>query len=532
MLSSSQQEVVDIITTSHRNVFLTGGSGVGKSHVIQEIKTVYAQLKRRLVVTAMTGRAAVNIGGITFHSFLRINPTDLLSKSAEDIASDRAKNKYFVKEIRELSLLIVDEVSMMEPILLEFANVILRRLRGNYEIFGGLQTLFVGDFFQLPPVGASKPVGLQLTEYILPLCREPRFIFQTELFYHLIEEMIELTEVWRQSDPTFSTLLNRLRKQEQTSDDVSLLKSRVNADLGNEIIPTQLSANNKNVEAVNKHHLSALSGPSVLYSRRDGVFEETPFKVSKRSTGQTQAPSVSSSLSSSSVSPVSPRGSVLIMHCDKLKRDSGCEDKVEMKIGSQVMLTVNMNVECGLVNGSRGVVIGFTKAVESIPSATKKTFSIDDESIFSMQSPPENCAFPDEPMPIVLFTETGRKIHIPYYRWSRDIEGLGSVYCWQIPLKLAWSTTIHKSQGMSLSYVDINLDSSVFEEGQAYVAISRVRSLEGLRFSCFSENVIRANPHVISFYNYPFSTQREAVLEMARKRLSQHLPNVTKKRRF
>lgn len=524
--SAAQLQVIEDVVHGGKNVFLTGGGGVGKSRVVLEIKRRMVAAKRKIAVTAMTGRAAVNIGGTTFHSFLRLGPHELDSKTPEAIADDKAKNKFFVKDMRSVGLLIVDEVSMMEPRLFVASDIILRRLRDRPEPFGGLQVLFVGDFFQLPPV---SPAQLLLSTRALnasatasedaelpePLRRAPRFVFQTALFYHLIESTVDLQEVFRQADASFSELLNRMRRSELTPADLDVLRGRLDAELSMEdgILPTQLSSNNAQVDSSNERHLAALEAPSVHFKLRSGVALE-PRAASSGGGFRRK----SAAAAAETPSDGAGRAAALAVLRDKLQKDLNLSAQVELKEGAQVMLTINYDMERGLVNGTRGVVIGFSKPVGDRPAATSKTYAADPESVFSQDSVEEPYAYPDEPMPIVRFdapegsSAPGVKMQVFYYRWQREVPGLGSAYVWQVPLKLAWSSTIHKSQGMSISRVDICLDRKVFEEGQAYVAVSRARSLAGLRFSAFEPSVIRSNPDVLAFYAYPYSTLRLGIL--------------------
>ena len=538
--SPAQLCVIDDVVLSGKSMYLSGGGGTGKSRVVQEIKRRMLAAKRKVVVTAMTGRAAVNIGGITFHSFLRLGPHELDTKSAEQIAEEKRSNKYFAKDVRAVGLLIVDEISMMEPRLFAAADIILQRLRDRPEPFGGLQVLFVGDFSQLPPVGTPLPLsGLALGtagsdgELVAPLVRVPKFIFQTELFFHLIEEMHDLKEVWRQADSSFVELLNRMRRGELTEADVAVLQSRLGAELPCEdgILPTQLSSNNAQVDASNLRHLRALPDASVVYALRSGVVPEQRIGRSDERRGSFRRGGGGSSSSSSSAKPEPSAGkdAALLMLKDKLIKDLNISEGLELKLGAQVMLTINYDTERGLVNGTRGVVIGFSKPVGDKPAATTKTYAADPESVFSLPTVEEPIAYPDEPMAIVQFdapegsaaakSGAGIRMQAFYYRWQRETPGLGTAFVWQVPLRLAWSSTIHKSQGQSISKVDISLDSKVFECGQAYVAVSRVRSLQGLRFSAFEPSVIRSDPCVLDFYKYPFSTQRAAVLDAARRRM-------------
>lgn len=518
--SHLQQRALDAVIQGRRNVFLTGGGGVGKSRLIQEFRLRAEAAGRSVVVAALTGIAAINIGGITLHSFLKMGPDEMDKKSPQEISADRAKNPYFAKSVRKLSMLIIDEVSMMEPRMLHVANSILMRTRDSSEPFGGLQVVLVGDFFQLPPVSStlySDSNSSDALALVPPLKARPRFIFQTELFFHLVHEMIELAEAWRQPDPAFASMLGRMRRQALSPEDIDVLQSRLDADIttGDGILPTQLSAKNVQVDAKNAAHLEALKGTPVSYKVRNGAWASKPSSSRRASSGGGDG--------SGGDGKDKAIEFIIFSIRDKLLKDLNMTSPLTLKIGAQVMLITNFDVARGLVNGSRGVVVGFSKAVGDVPAATKKPSRPDDESIFSQRTLEEPYAYPDEPMPIVQFSGTGEavgpKMQVPYYRWTRETPGLGTAYVWNVPLRLAWSSTVHKSQGLSLNKTDICLDSSVFEEGQAYVAVSRVRTLEGLRFSAFDPRVIRANPDVLQFYSYNYDIQRAAVLEAVRARL-------------
>lgn len=272
----------------------------------------------------------------------------------------------------------------------------------------------------------------------------PRFIFQLPLFYDVCTTRHELLTVFRQDDVAFVALLRRMRRNIMTENDHAVLESRLHADISIDgIQPTKLFSRNIDVDSVNAGALGALDGDVKEYVSKSEVNALQDFKK------------------------------------DALERVQSKFDKdfsvgtLSLKVGAQVLLTYNVDVSSGLCNGSRGVVL----EVDEVPKVrflthTRKTVDLDVEPI----------------------------------RFSRTDRDAGmEIFAWMIPLRLAWATTIHKSQGLSLDCVEVCMDSSLFEEGQAYVAISRARSLSGLSLSKYTRDVVRANASVKEFYATPMS---------------------------
>jgi len=344
-----------------------------------------------------------------------------------------------------------------------------------------------------------------------------RFIFGADLFYEAFDDVIDLTEVFRQQDLRFVELLNRARFGRLTAEDVELLRTREGAhiDLGEDkdgIMATKLYAKNMDVDRINSGELVKIKAPTIAYAMRSGIH------VARIRCG-TDASRDAAARS-------------LEFLKDKLKKDLNAPERFELKEGAQVYLNYNLDTEGGLVNGSRGVVIGFSggPAKDAKPGDKPKPAPKPDaESAFhadvyraketrdasgktSHAKPDEEpLLYPAERMPIVRFQgKSGamRTMEIPYVRWAREERDTGEAYVWQIPLKLAWACSIHKSQSLSLDRVELCLDGSVFEDGQAYVALSRVRSLAGLRITSLRADVFRANAEVVAFYERPYATQR------------------------
>jgi ATP-dependent DNA helicase PIF1 len=227
-LSATQAEALNDICKKHVSGFITGPGGTGKSFLISQITETLEKNGRKYALTATTGIAAVLIGGITLHSQFRIFPDDLLGDEERNISRIR-NNKFLQAELAKIATLIIDEVSMLDVILFERVHKILCHVHKCGAPFGGIQVILVGDFFQLPPVSKSL-----------------KFIFETSLFWETCDNFWELREVWRQTDPIFCNLLHRLRIGESTEDDLELLKSRLDVDLG-DIEPTKLFSKNVKV---------------------------------------------------------------------------------------------------------------------------------------------------------------------------------------------------------------------------------------------------------------------------------------------
>lgn len=333
--------------------------------------------------------------------------------------------------------------------------------------FGGIQVVLVGDFFQLPPVKSKK------------------FLFDSILFWHTCDEFWELKEVFRQTDSIFTQLLHRIRTGDHTADDMECLQTRLLKNLVASpsshciegIIPTKLYAKNMNVDAVNESQFNLLTSPISTFLPKNGYF--------------------------SSKTCTSKQLELVTKAQEKLSKDINLPESLNLRIGSQVMLAFNLDVAGGLCNGSRGVITDFKVPTTPFRDVFHRQFSEDEKK----KGLAVRVLYPTIPLPIVQF-DNGRKVFIPYARWSRKLDGLAEVYTWHIPLRFAWATTIHRCQGTSLSSVQATLDASVFEVGQAYVALSRARSLEGLILNSLDPSVIRVNQKVKEFYAQPFQLQR------------------------
>ena len=431
------------------NLFLTGSAGTGKSEVVKEICRYWSTTGTRFKVCATTGIAALAINGQTLHSFMRTRPGDEDLSAQEIIQRLKVdgKIKFFELDLKNLDALIVDEVSMMSPDFFEKCSEILKIMRLNCNPFGGLQVLFTGDFFQLGPIGTKK------------------FLFESPEFNQLFTEKIVLEKVFRQKDTHFIELLARVRIGELSNADIDLLRSRVGVDVSEHgIEPTELWCTNKDVDAYNNGKLAQIKSEAKYFSEHFGIHGRSEKKEFLLSFFKKDF-----------------RANLILKGPF---RDSG--------LGAQVMLTSNLDQKNGLVNGSRGVIVDFQYSQNPVEA---EFLDIDDDDEYKAY-------VKGYEYPVVLFIVNGKPLTklVPLIKISKSYKD-AKAYVWLMPLKLAWATTIHKSQGLSLDRVRISLDRTVFAEGQAYVALSRVRGLDGLSLVSFEPESIKANAKVKEFYN-------------------------------
>ncbi len=396
------------------NVCVTGAAGTGKSFLLKLVKEHFPHVH----VTASTGIAAVNVGGVTIHSWSAIGNA---SSPAEEIVRfiNSGPGTKIRRQIRKAKLLAIDEISMISSSVLNLLNRVFQMVKQNESPFGGIQLLVLGDFYQLPPVSNDQQVD---------------FCFNSQGWQEADFKLFELTEIFRQSDLRFIQLLNNIRYAALNDDDLALLNHRQGLSVPTEVNPTILVTHNYQADKINTEKLASLLGE-----------EEFTYKMSE-----------------------SGRENAIAF----LKKNCLAQPQLTLRRGAQVMMLKNTLQKQGIINGSIGIITGFT---------------IKDK------------------LPIVHFNN-GEKCIISPEEWNVEVfneekqvkEVTGTIK--QIPLALAWAITIHKSQGMTLDSVLCDL-SKVFAEGQAYVALSRVRSLEGLYLRGFKPSQLRVNPKVREFYS-------------------------------
>jgi ATP-dependent DNA helicase PIF1 len=466
LLSREQQEIVDLIVKKRENVFFTGSAGTGKSIVLCELKRCLDPTST--FFTASTGIAAVNICGMTLHSFAGC-PMNLMNQyflkkvGFGDLVSAVRRKREVLDRWMLVRTLIVDEVSMVDVNTFELVEALARMVRNDSRPFGGIQVVLTGDFFQLPPVSASEPArpskdgssgsvtssSSSTSTPIPPPPQSPTYCFTSKRWDVVIKHHCQLTSVFRQADQAFSSVLNEIRRGIVTDSAKKMLSARYlpgHKALDAKVVPTLLKTHRRDVDSENAQQLAKLSGEKKVFRAIDVI--------------QT------SMSSSSSVDMQLDIRSLIANGCPAV-------DVLELKLNSQVMLTKTLDPTTGFVNSARGVVIGFKK---------------------------------DNPIVQLVSTTSSSLQELEIERVDFEILYQNKVVAVrkQLPLTLAWAISIHKAQGLTLDLIEISL-SKTFVEGQAYVALSRAKSLSGLFLSSpFDPSCIKAHPLVLEFYNARF----------------------------
>ena len=434
LLNTEQQAVIEEVKDK-KNVFITGPGGTGKTFLIHEIKRQLEASGKKVAITSLTGMAALLIGGSarTIHSWSGVGTG---SRSVDDMYNFIRKCQPKVREAwRTTHTLIIDEISMMSDELFEKIDALARRLRWKEDVvFGGIQLICLGDFYQLPPINT-------------------KFVFETALWDETIQTIVVLDTIYRQKDPVFQKILNEIRIGEVSDETDAILKTRLNLDYSKEAIrPTKIFTRRDMVDSVNKEGLAKLNS------------EVRTFKISTKGKASTDA----------------------IKNAIK-KMDSAAQyiETLELKIGAQVMLITNLDQEAGLVNGKVGIVTRFREARTEIIEKENKLGVIVKVPVNMSEK-------------VCVRFKNGQEEEIGTYEWK--VEGYENISRCQIPLILAYAITTHKSQGATLESAYIDIGRSVFEYGQAYVALSRVKSLDALYLHDYDRKAIRAHPKVIEYY--------------------------------
>ena len=411
--SKEYQNALQIINFTRRSLFLTGKAGTGKSTFLRYVTET---TRKKHIILAPTGIAAINAGGSTLHSFFKLPFHPLLPNDSQySIRNIRKTLKYNsekCKLLREVELIIIDEISMVRADIIDFIDKVLRIYNRNMrKPFGGKQMLLVGDIYQLEPV--IREDDRQLLAPFYP----SGFFFDARVFREMQLISIEFTHVYRQTDPVFVSILDHIRTSHVTPADLATLNHQVGAaiDTADSHLSITLSTRRDTVDYINSTRLAEIEGTPTAF---DGVIE-----------GDFPESNLPSPLS------------------------------LELKVGAQVLFVRN-DKEHRWVNGTLGTVTGFSDDPDS------------DSSVIMVRT--EDGAEHDVQREIwsnikYSFDDKEQKI-------VEDIIGTFR----QFPLRLAWAITVHKSQGLTFSNVKIDLTGGVFAGGQTYVALSRCRSLQGI----------------------------------------------------
>lgn len=439
---SPEQRVAYTRFVQGQNLFITGPGGTGKTRLIKNFVSHLQSISSNHAVCAMTGCAAIllNCQARTLHSWSGIK---LAKGPAESIISAVLRNKNVMKTWKRAKCLILDEVSMLSKKIFEIIEELARRTHGSSLPFGGMQVVFTGDFFQLPPIGTD---GEPDTE---------KFCFESPLWNQVFkpENQIELKTIFRQNDPLYIEILMQIRKGELDEAKIKTLQTYLNRHYNaaehNGCVPTKLFPLRSKVDYVNSMMFSKITEKEHVLN----MVKKTDCRTFLDS-GKVFNVDILQKCASLSSQDIDYEILQLI-------NNTPCLQILRLKKGAAVMCTINLDIDNGICNGSQGIIIDIT-----------------------------DC-------PIVKFSNgLIKKIGINYWQ-SEDCP---SIAIGQYPLCLAWALTIHKIQGATLSMAEIDIGQSVFEYGQTYVALSRIQSLDGLYLSDFHPYKIKANPKVKQYY--------------------------------
>ena len=404
------QDALQLITHTRQSVFLTGKAGTGKSTFL---KYICNHTKKKYVVLAPTGIAAINAGGVTLHSFFKLPFRPMLPDDPDLSLSHGRIFEFFKypkekrKIIAEVDLIIIDEISMVRADIIDCVDRILRVYSGNMRLpFGGKQLLFVGDVFQLEPVVPSDQKEILSLFYASP------FFFSARVFKDINLVPIELQKVYRQTDSVFINILDRIRNNAARKQELDTLNGRYfpSFEPQNEDMYITLATRRDQVDFINEKKLAELPGEEyVSVGKIEGDFPESSLPT---------------------------------------------QLNLSIKEQAQVIFIDN-DYERRWVNGTIGMVSGIDE---------------NGNVYVLLESGVEHLVEPT----------SWRNYKYKYNEKEKRIEDEIVGTFEQLPIRLAWAITVHKSQGLTFSRVVVDLTGGVFAGGQTYVALSRCTSLEGL----------------------------------------------------
>jgi len=441
--SKRLSSILASLTHDTNNIYISGIGGTGKSYLLSQVYDHLRERKEKAILTSTTGVSAFNIKGRTIHSWtgliLPAQIPDDVDKFLKKMCDKVALSAKYRARWKSVKYLLIDEISMLGANYIEVMDTIAKYVRKNNLPMGGIKLICSGDMLQLPPVNDD-------------------FCFKSPVWKELNFQYFVLTKAFRFTDQYWVDVLTRVRIGEMTEDDIKLFatchekykefQKNANKNCYTSINPTIVYSLRKDVENINSQSVKQLVSEEFEFEALDEYYFKEQDQV-KYMCSEKQS--------------------------QFLDQNTNIPRKISLKKGAQVMLTVNLDVQNGLVNGSRGVVIGFTEK----DKLTGKQY------------------------PLVEFVSTSQNPDQPFTQivtYNFEVEEDNSILKRSaIPLELAFATTTHKVQGSSLDFAQIDCGNSIFEAGQGYVALSRCRSIKGLFISAFNPKRVYPDKDALKF---------------------------------
>ena len=423
----------DIILNTDTTLFVTGRAGTGKTTLL---RYVAESSQKNTVVVAPTGIAAINAGGVTIHSFFKLPFAPFIPSviEAKKLIAGQKMRAEFRSVIRSVDMIIIDEVSMLRADILDAIDVVLRHYRNSKFPFGGVQMVFFGDMYQLPPVCVNDEWFILKDYYTTP------YFFSAKVFEKQEIVCLELDKIFRQRDADFVEILNQVRNNNISKENFNRLNDRYNPDFDLENNPdfVVLTTHNAVSDDINESRLIDIDSKTFIFDAAiKGDFPEYLYPV---------------------------------------------EQQIVLKKGARVMFTANdhINPERLYYNGKMGTVV-----------------ELEDNNVYV------TCDGEDDPIQVNYETWENNTFSYNRKENSVDVKTIGTFT--QLPLRLAWAITIHKSQGLTFQKVAIDAANS-FTSGQVYVALSRCTSLDGIvLLSPINSNSIMVDSRIQRFSKNNFN---------------------------
>jgi ATP-dependent DNA helicase PIF1 len=444
ILSEEQEDALNKFKRGE-NLFITGPGGTGKTFLIKELIN---NTTKKVQVCALTGCAAILLqcNARTIHSWSGIK---LAKGEIEDIVNSISNNKYQRKTWRTTHVLIIDEVSMMSKKIFDLLNIVAKTCRNNIKPFGNMQVVFLGDFYQLPPVSKSDDED------------NNKFCFESDSWFDVFPKQnhILLTKIFRQDDIEYKDILMNIREgifDEKTKEILEKRKIKFDKDDKEQDNIIKIFPLKMKVDTVNIKNFLKLEGEEYT----------SDIVIKTDVTEHIDTGKVISEKDIDAYKRASPKQ--VEFEINYIRGNSPSVSELKLKVGARVMCIINLDMENEICNGSQGIVEEIIK---------------DSENKMRL---------------IIVKFDNGIRREICKHGWQSEV--YPNIVMYQFPLILAWAITIHKIQGATLDKAIMDIGDSIFEYGQTYVALSRIKKLEGLYLTALNINKIKVNPKVYEFY--------------------------------